>query len=96
MPRNPVEEIRAGPVPSVPGQRASRSRVARRETALNINLVLRWEYMLGSTLFLVYTRSEVPTTVLGATDVASLNLGAVGRAPASDVVLAKVSFWWGL
>lgn len=66
------------------------------EGVLNINLVLRWEYMLGSTLFLVYTRSQVPSTVLGATDIGALNLGAVGQAPASDVVLAKLSFWWGL
>ena len=63
---------------------------------LNVNLVLRWEYMLGSTLYLVYTRAQVPTTVLDPNDVGVLNLGAVGRAPASDAVLAKVSFWWGL
>jgi len=62
---------------------------------LNINVVLRWEYMLGSILYVVYTRAQVPTTVLGATDVGALNLGAIGRAPASDAVLVKVSFWWG-
>jgi hypothetical protein len=62
---------------------------------LNVNVVLRWEYMLGSTLFLVYTRAQTPSTVLGSSDIASLNLGAVGKAPASDAVLAKVSFWWG-
>jgi hypothetical protein len=66
------------------------------EGVLNINLVLRWEYRLGSTLYLVYTRSQVPSTVLGNSDVGTLNLGAVGQAPASDVFLAKVSFWWGL
>ena len=66
------------------------------EGVLNINLVLRWEYMLGSTLFLVYTRSQTPSTVLGDSDVGSLNLGAVGQAPASDVILAKISFWLGL
>ena len=63
---------------------------------LNVNIVLRWEYMLGSTFFLVYTRSQVPSTVLGGSDIGALNLGAVGQAPASDAVLAKVSFWWGL
>jgi hypothetical protein len=62
---------------------------------LNINLVLRWEYSLGSILYLVYTRSQVPTTMLGPTDVGTLNLGAVGRAPTSDAILAKASFWWG-
>ena len=62
---------------------------------LNVNVVLRWEYLLGSTLYLVYTRAQVPTTTLGPTDIGTLNLGAVGRAPTSDVILAKVSFWWG-
>ena len=66
------------------------------EGVLNINLVLRWEYMLGSTLYLVYTRSQVPSTVLGNSEVGGLNLGAVGQAPASDVVLAKISFWFGV
>jgi hypothetical protein len=62
---------------------------------LNVNVVLRWEYTLGSILYVVYTRAQVPTTVLGPTDVGTLNLGAVGRAPTSDAVLVKVSFWWG-
>jgi hypothetical protein len=62
---------------------------------LNINVVLRWEYVLGSILYLVYTRSQVPTTVLGPTNVGTLDLGAVGRAPTSDAALVKVSFWWG-
>jgi hypothetical protein len=38
------------------------------EGVLNVNVVLRWEYRLGSTLFL---------------------------APASDVFLVKLSYWWG-
>ena len=63
---------------------------------LNINLVLRWEYMLGSTLYLVYTRSQTPSTVLNNGDVGGLNLSAVGQAPASDVILAKLSFWFGV
>jgi hypothetical protein len=62
---------------------------------LNVNLVLRWEYMLGSTLYLVYTRAQTPSIVLGTSDVGALNLGAIGNAPASDAVLAKLSFWWG-
>jgi hypothetical protein len=65
------------------------------EGVLNVNLVLRWEYVLGSTAYLVYTRSQIPTTTLGASDIGTLNVQAIGHAPASDVVLAKVSFWWG-
>ncbi|HEY2518056.1 MAG TPA: DUF5916 domain-containing protein, partial [Polyangiaceae bacterium] len=67
------------------------------EAALNVNVVLRWEYLLGSTLYVVYTRSQSPTT--SSLDVGapapSLDLGAVGRAPASDAFLVKVSYWWG-
>ena len=72
---------------------------------LNVNLVLRWEYMLGSTLFLVYTRSQTPTSTFGPTgiataplgpnDVAGLDLRAASRAPAADVILVKMAYWWG-
>jgi hypothetical protein len=62
---------------------------------LNVNAVLRWEYRLGSILYLVYTHSQVPATVLDPNAVGGLNLAAVNRAPASDVILAKLSFWWG-
>jgi hypothetical protein len=66
------------------------------EGVLNVNVVLRWEYMLGSIFYLVYTRSQTPTTTLNPGDVGALNVNAVGRAPASDALLAKLSFWWGL
>ena len=62
---------------------------------LNVNVVLRWEYTLGSTLFLVYTRSQVPTTTLDPNESGALNLGAVGKAPAADIFLAKLTYWWG-
>ena len=63
--------------------------------ALNANVVLRWEYRLGSLLYLVYTRSQVPNVALGPGEAATLDLGAAGRAPAADVVILKVSYWWG-
>ncbi|HEY8924314.1 MAG TPA: DUF5916 domain-containing protein, partial [Polyangia bacterium] len=34
------------------------------QAALNLQMVLRWEYRLGSTLFLVYSRSQVPAVDL--------------------------------
>jgi hypothetical protein len=63
--------------------------------ALNINVVLRWEYRLGSLLYLVYTRAQTPNVSLGPGDVGVLTLPAVGRAPAADAVLLKISYWWG-
>ncbi len=61
--------------------------------ALNVNVVLRWEYRLGSTLFIVYSRSQTPDIFLGSSQ-AALRLSAIGNAPAVDTLLAKLSFWW--
>jgi hypothetical protein len=65
------------------------------EGVLNVNVVLRWEYRLGSTLFFVYTRAQTPTVTLAPGEASSLSFGSVGRAPATDVFLVKVSYWWG-
>jgi hypothetical protein len=64
------------------------------EAALNVNVVLRWEYHLGSTLFLVYSRSQIPVVDLGTNDVATLRPSAVLRGSAVDVLLVKLSYWW--
>jgi hypothetical protein len=66
------------------------------EGVLNVNVVLRWEYRLGSLLYLVYTRSQTPSTTLVGSEIGALNFSAISQAPASDAVLAKVSFWLGL
>src|SRR4029079_4190290 len=36
------------------------------QATLNVNVVLRWEYRLGSTLFVVYTRAQNPALVPSA------------------------------
>jgi hypothetical protein len=61
---------------------------------LNTNVVLRWEYTLGSTIFLVYTRSQVPSVLLGPGENASLSPSSVSRAPAADVILLKLTYFW--
>jgi hypothetical protein len=61
---------------------------------INLNVVLRWEYALGSTLFLVYTRSQVPTVTLQPGETGTLSFSPVGRAPAADVVLLKLTYFW--
>jgi hypothetical protein len=64
--------------------------------ALNVNLVLRWEYRLGSTLFLVYTRSQSPPRInLMPGQSAELDLSSIPRGPAADVILLKLSYWIG-
>ena len=65
------------------------------QAALNANVVLRWEWRLGSLFYLVYQRAQVPNVSLGPGEPATLDLGSVGRAPAADVVIVKVSYWWG-
>jgi hypothetical protein len=65
------------------------------EGVVNVNVVFRWEYRLGSTLFLVYTRSQVPNVMLGPGEAATLDLGAIRKGPAADVFLIKANYWWG-
>lgn len=64
-------------------------------SVLNLNLVLRWEYRLGSTLFVVYTRSqsELPTAS-GSPIPTTLFPARLGPGPTTDVFLVKWSYWW--
>jgi uncharacterized protein DUF5916 len=66
------------------------------EGVLNMNVILRWEFELGSTLFLVYTRSQVPSVLLRPDEAATLTFRALGRSPAADAVLVKIAYWFGL
>lgn len=61
-------------------------------TTLNVSAVLRWEFRTGSTLFLVYTRSQTPELTLDGP--ARLDLGALRRGPAADAFRLKVSYYW--
>jgi len=66
------------------------------EATLNVNLVLRWEYRLGSTLFLVYTRAQTPALTVAPGTAAGFELAPIwhGRA-ADDVVMIKLAYWLG-
>jgi hypothetical protein len=65
------------------------------EAALNVNVVLRWEYRLGSTIYFVYARSQIPTVPMGMfTPPGTLNPGAFNHGAASDVLMLKFSYWW--
>ena len=65
------------------------------QAALNVNLVLRWEFVLGSTFFAVYTRTQAPTVPLLPGEPATLDFGALRRAPTVDSFVVKLSYWWG-
>jgi len=65
--------------------------------ALNVNLVLRWEYRLGSTLFLVYSRSQSSLPTPPGTRVpATLLPVGLGPGPTTETFLVKWSYWWNL
>lgn len=61
-------------------------------SALNLSLVLRWEYRLGSLFYLVYTRSqlEAPDAPLPRT----VRPSGLPSGPTTDVVLVKWSYFW--
>jgi hypothetical protein len=65
------------------------------EGALNVNVVLRWEFLLGSTLFVVYSHSQSPNLALMPGEAGNLSFGALARAPSADIVLIKLSYWVG-
>jgi len=59
------------------------------DVSLNLNLVLRWEYSLGSVLYLVFNRSQTPANPLVLDQPAALSFVPLSRAPAVDTVLLK-------
>ena len=66
------------------------------QATLNVNLVLRWEYRLGSTLFLVYTRAQTPALAVPPGGAGQLELAPIWRGRASDdVLMAKLAYWLG-
>ncbi|MES1208089.1 MAG: DUF5916 domain-containing protein [Pseudomonadota bacterium] len=66
------------------------------EAAINANVVLRWEYRLGSTLYLVYTRSQIPALDPSMfAPPATLSPRNFGHGATTDVILLKLSYWWG-
>src|SRR5262249_13082583 len=61
----------------------------------NPSLVGRWEYLLGSTLFLVHTHSQTTAVTPSFGDPAGFELVHVRPRPAEDALLTKLSYWWG-
>jgi hypothetical protein len=65
------------------------------QTALNLSAVLRWEYRLGSTLYLVYSRAAAEAGLLdGERPSGALRPVGLGQGPITDTVLLKWSWYW--
>lgn len=62
------------------------------EAILNANVLLRWEYLPGSTLFLVWTQGRVGDTGDYRTDFGR-RLSDVFALPHEDALLLKISYW---
>ncbi|MEZ4311685.1 MAG: DUF5916 domain-containing protein [Polyangiaceae bacterium] len=63
--------------------------------AFNVNLVLRWEYRLGSTLFLVYSHGQSDDITPRFDQAGSFDLRLMVPRKAADVFLIKAAHWWG-
>jgi hypothetical protein len=61
--------------------------------SLRGNAVLRWEYLPGSTLFLVWTQNRSDTETIG-TFRTGRALDRLFGAPGDNIFLVKVSYWW--
>ena len=59
------------------------------DVSLNLNVVLRWEYSLGSVIYLVFNRSQTRANPLVLDQPAALSFTPLARAPAVDTVLLK-------
>lgn len=63
--------------------------------SLNSNLVLRWEYLPGSTLFLVWSQARDGDYGSYGTSLGD-DFGNVLSLPMSNVLLLKVSYWFSM
>ncbi|XXF76977.1 DUF5916 domain-containing protein [Myxococcaceae bacterium GXIMD 01537] len=67
-----------------------------RDVGMNINVVLRWEYRLGSTLYLVYTRGQTGLPVPDDVRLErSLLPSGLLSGPAQDSFMVKWAWFWG-
>jgi hypothetical protein len=65
------------------------------EKTINANLVFRWEYLPGSTLYLVWTQFRDGISSIYERSLPE-NVSDAFRLPMDNVILAKVSYWWSL
>jgi uncharacterized protein DUF5916 len=61
--------------------------------SLRGNAVLRWEYLPGSTLFLVWTQNRSDSETVGTFNTGRA-LGRLFGAQADNIFLVKLSYWW--
>jgi hypothetical protein len=60
---------------------------------LNVNAVLRWEYRLGSTLYVAWSHARGGSGGLDSPFRLRHDVGALFREPSTNVLLVKVNYW---
>jgi hypothetical protein len=88
----------AGPRELVPYDFASSPRYVDpdfNEKTMNANVVLRWEYLPGSTLYFVWTHYRYGNSGIFSRGLRQNFSDAFGL-PADNLLLLKVSYWWNL
>ena len=65
------------------------------DKVLNANIVLRWEYLPGSTIYLVWTHERYGS-VASYGGSFSDDIAKAFKLPVNNVILAKISYWWSL
>jgi hypothetical protein len=74
---------------------ADPSKYESRDAVLNVNVIFRYEYLPGSVLYLVFTRSHSGGQVpLDPLDSERVDFSALGRAPVENAFLLKVSYYF--
>ena len=63
--------------------------------SLRANAIFRWEFRPGSALFVVWTQQQQSRGTSGTFDLGS-DVNALFEAPADDVVMVKMSYWFGM
>lgn len=67
------------------------------DVALNLSVVLRWEYRLGSTFYAVYTHASASRPLPDGVEApATLSPRGLFAGPAVDGFMMKWSYWWDL
>ncbi|WP_437296199.1 DUF5916 domain-containing protein [Sorangium sp. So ce426] len=92
--------VRSGPPPRIrlrdlgPAPASVEANPDHESATLIANLVLRWEYSLGSTFFLVYTHDQNGGRTPPSGEPAMLRLPLLAPRAASDALLLKISHSW--
>jgi len=61
----------------------------------NVSAVLRWEWTLGAVFWLVYSRAQSADPTFDPEVGPRLDAASLGDGRAVDVLLGKLSWWWG-